>query len=185
MDIDKAQNDMRDAYLGGGSGVLISSLAWITAGVFAIYGSKETSLIVFFVAGTFIHPGGILVDKLFGRKGKHSKDNPLGHLAMESTVILFVGLLLVYIIFQTSPNWLFPIMLLIIGARYLVFQTIFGMNIYWVLGIVLIATGLIGIYANQPLHTFGIIGGVIELIFAVLIIQKNKRNYKPVKEGVI
>lgn len=176
MNISEAQKDMRDAYLSGGSGVLISGLVWIIASIMAIYSTKQTSLIVFFVAGMFIYPGGILIDKLFGRRGQHLKANPLGKLAMESTVILFIGLFLVYSIFQTLPNWLFPIMLLIIGVRYLIFQTIYGLKIYWVLGFTLIVAGFVGISVPQHFYTFGIVGGVIELLFSVLIIRKDKKE---------
>lgn len=175
MKIEDAQKDMRDAYLGGGSGVLVSGLVWLTAGSFAIYGSIQASFIIFFICGMFIYPIGILVDKLFKRSGKHNKGNPLGHLAMESTVILFIGLFLVYSLFQTLPNWLFPIMLLIIGVRYLIFQTIYGMKIYWVLGLSLIVAGFIGLNSNPPFYTFGIIGGLIELIFSIFIIQRNRK----------
>ncbi len=178
MDIEVAQKNMRDAYLGGGSGVLVSGLVWMTAGTFAIYGSKQMSFLVFFIAGMFIHPLGLLVDKLFKRSGKHLKENPLGPLAMESTVILFIGLFLVYALFQTFPNWLFPVMLLMIGVRYLIFQTIFGMKIYWILGISLIIAGGIGLVSNLPFYSFGMIGGLIELIFSILIIQKNKKDFK-------
>lgn len=176
MDIEEAQKDMCDAYLGGGSGVLISGLVWMTAGVFAIYGSQQASFFVFFIAGMFIHPIGILVDKFFNRRGKHVKENPLGNLAMESTVILFIGLFIVYSLLQTHPNWFFPIMLMIIGVRYLIFQTIYGMKIYWILGMLLILAGFIGLNSNQSFHTFGIIGGIIELIFSVLIIQIDRKN---------
>ena len=182
MDFEEAQKDMRDAYLSGGSGVLISSLVWIIAGVFAIYTSKQISLIVFFIGGMFIHPIGILIDKLFSRSGQHIKGNPLGELAMESTIILFIGLFLVYSLFPSLPNWFFPIMLMIIGVRYLIFQTIYGMKIYWILGAILIVAGAIGLNSNQPFHTFGIIGGLIELIFSLLIIQIDRKNFKLKKE---
>jgi len=174
MSIEEAQKDMRNAYLGGGSGVLISGLVWLAAGILAIYTSKQTSLIVFFVGGMLIYPLEVVIDKLFKRSGKHVKENPLGKLAMESTAILFIGLYLVLCFFQTQPNWLYPIMLMIIGVRYLVFQTIYGMRIYWILGLILIAAGFIGLNLTQSFYAFGIIGGIIELIFALVIIQKSK-----------
>lgn len=182
MDFLEAQKDMRNAYLGGGSGVLISGIVWITAGIVAIYYSKQTSIIVFFIAGMLIHPIGILAAKLFNRSGKHLKKNPLANLAMESTVVLFIGLFLVYSLFQTLPNWFFPIMLMIIGVRYLIFQTIYGTKIYWILGMVLIAVGMFFLNSNQPFHLPALVGGIIELIFSVLIIQLDRNNYKLIKE---
>lgn len=178
MQIGEAQKDMQDAYLGGGSGVLVSGLVWMAAGIYAMYGSKQDTFIVFFIAGIFIHPIGVLVDKLFGRRGSHVKENPLGYLAMESTAILLTGLFIIYSLSQTLLDWLFPIMLLIIGVRYLLFQTLFGMKIYWILGLALMAAGYIGMESNQPFHTFGIVGGVIEIVFSIVIILMDRSNYK-------
>lgn len=67
---------------------------------------------------------------------------------------------------------------MIIGVRYLIFQTIYGMKIYWVLGLLLIVAGFIGLNSNQPFYTFGIVGGIIELIFSVLIIRTDSNNFK-------
>lgn len=58
MNFNEAQKDMRDAYLSGGSGILISSIVWITAGIFAIYTTKQISFMVFFIGGMLIHPAG-------------------------------------------------------------------------------------------------------------------------------
>ena len=178
MEFQAAQEDMKDAYLGGGSGVLISSLVWLVAGLVAIYTTAQASLLVYFFGGMLIHPISILVDKLFKRRGTHLKENPLGHLAMESTIILFIGLYLAYSLFKVYPHWLFPIMLLTIGVRYLIFQTIYGMRIYWVLGMALIIAGTIGMRSDFAIYTFGIIGGAIEFIFAMLILSNEIRNTK-------
>lgn len=176
MNFQEAQKDMRDAYVGGGAGVLISGLVWLTAGIVALYSTQQTSIIVFFIAGMLIHPIGIGVSKLFNRTGKHSQRNPLGKLAMESTAILFIGLFLVYSLFRTLPNWFYPIMLMIIGVRYLVFQTIYGMKIYWALGLLLIVAGMFFTNSNPSFYLPAIIGGIIELIFSVLIIQLDKKK---------
>jgi len=177
MKVEAAQKDMRDAYLGGGSGVFVSGLVWLISGMIALFGAAETSIIVFFIAGIFIHPIGILIVKLFQRSGKHNAENAFGKLAMESTIFLFVGLFIVYSLFQTVPNWFYPIMLLIIGARYLIFQTIYGLKVYWILGTILMATGILCLSTNQPFHVAGILGGVIELIFSGIIIQKNRKFF--------
>ncbi len=174
MKVQEAQGDMRDAYMCGGSGVLISGIIWVIAGVTAIYATNQISFMVFFFGGMLIHPLSVLLDKLFNRRGKHSKENPLANLALESTVLLFIGLYLVYLLFELEPNWLFPIMLFFIGARYLIFQSIYGLKIYWILGLILIGMGFFGLNSNQPFYTFGIIGGVVELIFSILIIRRAK-----------
>ena len=177
MIIADAQKDMRDAYLGGGPGILISSIVWLTAGIVAVYNSDLSSLIVFFVGGMFIYPVSTLISKLLKRTGKHLKENPLGKLAIESTAILFIGLFISYSIFQSFPNWFYPIMLMIIGMRYLLFQSIYGLKIYWGIGLILITSGYMCLSTNQALHIGAIAGGVIELIFSIIIIISDRKEY--------
>ncbi|MFL1896343.1 DUF7010 family protein [Aquimarina sp. 2-A2] len=170
------QKDMRDAYVGGGTGVLASSIVWIVSGIVAVYATKEMSILTFFLGGMLIYPLGMISTKLFNRTGKHQKNNPLAFLAFESTIILFIGLFMAYAIFQIEKQWFFPVMLMIIGARYLVFQSIYGMKIYWLLGLVLTASGIICLISNQPFQIGGIVGGVVEVIFGGLIIQLDRKS---------
>ena len=178
MNIEDSQKDMRLAYLGGAAGVLISGIVWITAGIVAVYFSAFTSITVFFFGGMLIHPGSILIDKLMNRVGKHQEDNPLGKLAMESTVLLFVGLFMAYSVFQIKPTWFYPIMLMIIGSRYLVFQSIYGLKLYWALGMILVGAGMICLISNQVFYVPALIGGIVEVVLGVWIFQseKNKSN---------
>ncbi|MEM6806690.1 MAG: hypothetical protein AAF696_35140 [Bacteroidota bacterium] len=129
MNIQDAQKDMRQAYLGGGPGILISALVWLGAGTTSLFSTAQISLIVFFLGGMLIYPLGLLLSKVLGASGKHQKDNPLGALAMESTFLLFIGLFISYVVFQVQPEWFFSIMLLIIGGRYLIFASIYGNRI--------------------------------------------------------
>ncbi|MFD2823407.1 DUF7010 family protein [Lacinutrix iliipiscaria] len=176
LSLKELQKDMRIAYVGGGTGVLVSSIVWFVSGIVAVYSTKEMSLLTFFMGGMLIYPLGMLSTKLFNRTGKHQKNNPLAFLAFESTVILFVGLFTAYSIFQIEKQWFFPIMLMIIGARYLVFQSIYGMKIYWILGILLSLSGILCLISNQPFHIGGIIGGIVEIIFGVLIIKLERKS---------
>lgn len=174
MRIEDAQKDMRTAYLDGGSGVLVSGIVWLVSGILAIYTTAQITILVFFFGGMLIHPLGIVLDKLFKRTGKHQKENPFGKLALESTILLFIGLFIAYVIFQQVPNWFFPVMLMIIGGRYLIFQTIYGLKVYWALGGVLIAAGVATLMTNQPFNVPVLAGGIIELVFSVFIIRKSK-----------
>ena len=171
MDIKIAQEDMRSAYLGGGPGALSSGIIWIVAGILAMYTSPQTSILCFFFGGMLIHPMGIMISKLFKRTGKHKEGNPLAKLAMESILILFAGLFIAYATFQINQAWFFPVMLMIIGSRYILFQTIYGMKIYWIFGLVLTITGVIFLLSNQPLYLAALIGGIIEIIFSLLLIK--------------
>lgn len=133
------------------------------------------SVLIFFFGGMLIHPLGILIAKLMNRSGKHKAENPLAKLALESTLLLFIGLFIAYLMLPTKPAWFFPIMLMIIGGRYVLFQTIYGMRLYWVLGLLLILAGLVCLILNQSFHYGAVIGGGLELIFAMLILKGERK----------
>ena len=171
MNFKDSQKDMRVAYLGGGTGVIVSSIVWLISGIVAIYFTEEISIMTFFLGGIIIYPLGIASVKFFKRTGKHLENNALAFLAFESTAILFIGLFIAYSIFQVEKHWFFPVMLMVIGARYLIFQSIYGMKIYWILGLLLVVSGMLSLISNQPFHIGAIIGGILEIVFGVLIIQ--------------
>ena len=64
---------------------------------------------------------------------------------------------------------------MIIGVRYLVFQSIYGMKVYWILGLFLIASGMLCLISEQSFHFSGITGGIIELIFGVVVIVMERK----------
>lgn len=171
MTFKELQKDMRIAYVGGATGVLVSGLVWIAAGIIGVYSTREISILTFFLGGMLIYPLGMLSTKLFNRTGKHHKENPLAFLAFESTAILFMGLFIAYSVFQIEQQWFYSIMLMIIGVRYLVFQTIYGMRAYWFLGLLLAGCGMVCLVSNQPFHISAFIGGVIEIIFCGVLIK--------------
>jgi len=176
MNFSEAQEDMRKSYFGGGPGAFASGLVWITSGVTALTSTNQTSVLIFFFGGMFIHPLGILLSKVLNRSGKHKKGNPLSHLALESTFILFIGLFIAFLTLQIRPNWFFPIMILIIGGRYLMFSSIYGMRIYWALGAALVLAGIGGFIFNTPFYLIGLIGGIIEILFSLIILYLEKKN---------
>jgi len=174
----EAQEDMRKSYFGGGPGAFASGIVWLTAGITALVSTKQIGVLVFFFGGMLIHPIGIMLSKALNRSGKHKTGNPLSYLALESTFMLFIGLLIAYLALQVRPNWFFPIMILIIGGRYLVFSTVYGMRIYWAFGATLILSGIGGFLFNTPFHLIALIGGVIEILFSFIILYLEKRNLK-------
>lgn len=158
---------MRKGYHSGAAGILVSSLAWGAATVAAIMASPERAVWVLFIGGALIHPVGLVVDKLLGAPGTHTKGNPMGELAGASTFWLIFSLPLAYGLSLHDINWFFPAMLLIIGGRYLVFSTIYGMRLYWVLGIALAGAGVgLGMLRATPAISAGS-GALIEFALAM------------------
>ncbi|PCJ95371.1 MAG: hypothetical protein COA50_09200 [Flavobacteriaceae bacterium] len=176
MNFAAAQKDMRNAYYGGGPGVFTSGIVWLSAGIVALLSTKQTSVLVFFFGGMLIHPMGILLSKILKRSGKHKKENPLSNLSLESTFLLFIGLFIAFMALQVRPNWFFPIMILIIGGRYLIFASVYGLRIYWVLGAVLILSGVGGFFLSNSFYLIGLVGGITEIIFSFIIIFIEKKK---------
>lgn len=176
MQLEDLQSNMRQAYMGGGPGVLVSAATWLVAGALTFYFNETTGIIAFFIGGIFIIPIGIFIAKLFNRSGNDTKGNTLAILSFECTAILFIGLFISYIVFLLKTEWFFTIMLMIVGARYFIFQTIYGMKIYWLIAIAMVITGFFSLFLEIPLYLVALLGGGIELIFATIIMGKEKSN---------
>ncbi|WP_396591800.1 DUF7010 family protein [Allomuricauda sp. R78024] len=178
MNFTEAQEDMRTSYFGGGPGVFASGIVWFASGVTAWLTTEKTGVLVFFFGGMFIHPLGILLSKLLKRSGQHKKGNPLSVLALESTLLLFIGLFIAYSIMYIRPNWFFPVMMLIIGGRYFLFSSIYGMRFYWLLGSILALSGALGFFFNSSFYLFGLVGGALEILFSFVLISLEKKGMK-------
>lgn len=172
----QAQADMRSAYCGGAAGMLASSIAWLCAAIATIQASPQQAVWVLFIGGMLIHPVGVMIAKLLGRSGNHAKDNPLASLAWASTLWLIFSLPLAYAVSLLRVEWFFPAMMLVIGGRFLVFSSLFGMRIYWVCGLTLAGAAYLlwKIGATPTLSAFT--GATIEATFAALIFFLHQRE---------
>lgn len=174
MDFSASQKDMNTAYCAGGTGVLASGLVWCTTAMVAMFVSNVAAMLTLFVGGMFIFPLSVVFSKLLKRSGKHSSSNVLGKLAIETLGTLFVGLFIAFVVAQDNMLLFFPIMLLTIGARYLVFQTLYGLVTYWVLAAVLIVAGVMTSLMQPPMFWSALAGGIIELLFAAFLLVNQK-----------
>ncbi len=176
MNFKDAQQDMSFAYLGGGTGVLVSGIIWCIAGLFAMFYNYQVSMLALFFGGMLIHPLSILIAKLLKRTGKHQTDNPLGKLAIESTMILFIGLFLAFYVSSLKVEWFFPVMLLAIGVRYLIFNTLYDNKVYWLLGGILMVSGMLCILFSADFIVGAFFGGITEVIFSLIILKQSTDN---------
>ena len=179
LNIEQAQADMRHAYLGGATGIFASACAWLAAGITAALATDRAAIFALFVGGMFIHPVAMLLSKLAGRPGKHDKANPLGRLAIESTVWLLLAIPVAFLASLQRPEWFFVAMLLTIGGRYFVFASLYGLRIYWLCGAVLAAAAFTLAALNASSLVAAIAGSVIEFVFAgaVFVMQRQSRAY--------
>lgn len=167
--IQDAQDDMRDGYLSGAPGVLASSLAWAAATIAVVLLSPERAAWVLFFGGMLIFPVGLLIEKLLGGRGSHTKGNPLASLAAANTIWMLLCFPLAFAAQMQMIEWFFPAGLLIIGGRYLTFAVMYGMKVYWVLGFALAGAGMAtGYLAFAPIVSAAA-GAGIELVFAIVL----------------
>lgn len=176
MDFKSSQQDMKNAYLGGATGVLVSGAVWLIAGFIGIKWSDVAAMYALFIGGMFIFPFAILLSKLLSASGKHALDNCLTHLALETLPVLFGGLIIAFYVAQIEITLFFPIMLLAIGARYFAFQTLYALKTYWVLGAMLMIAGVICTIFRLPFLAGAFAGGILEIVFAVWIFHRSRRK---------
>ena len=176
MIISEAQKDMRAAFVAGAPGVLASGIVWSVAGIAALSFPFRTSFILFFFGGMLIQPLAVLGSKMLSRTGAAQRSNPFNTLALESTILLFAGLFVAWFVARTNDGWFYPIMLITIGARYFIFATIYGERIFWALGGCLVTLGVAAMMsATFSTATVAISGGIIEIVFAIVLFAKDRR----------
>ena len=179
MNISAAQEDMRRGEVFGAPGVLVSGLVWISAGLVAWFHSFELSILALFFGGMVIFPVSTILSKRINPSYALQKTNPFVKLALEGTIFLFVGLLIAFTFSKSHPNLFYPIMLLTIGARYLTFQTLYGLKTYWVLGGTLLAIGCGYILWFSPTPSLAALsGGLIEIVFSVYLFKEYKKVWR-------
>lgn len=166
---DDSQREMREAYLDGAPGVLVSGLVWALAALVCWRVGVEQGIWALLLGGVAIHPIGTLLDKALGRSSEPPKGNGLFTLAFASTIWLIVGCAMAFGLSLHDRAWFFPAMLATIGCRYMVFSTLYGRAIYWVFGAVLVAAGVITFRLAVPPMQSAALGSLIEIGFAVAI----------------
>ena len=174
--ITQAQIDMCKAYGNGSLGVLSSGLIWLISAIVAFQYSDKSAMWTLLIGGMLIHPLSIVLSKTMGLKGVHSKENPLGKLAMEGTIFMLMCLPLTLGLSLQKSEWFFQGMLLIIGGRYLTFTTIYGIKLYWILGVTLgIAAYLLFSFKIQSSFS-ALTGSLIEILFGLFILILFRRE---------
>lgn len=176
LTFEAAQSDMRRAYLCGAPGLLASGAVWLAAGLVAALGSEKAAVLTLLVGGAAIHPIAVVLARLLGRSGAHAPGNPMGRLAAEGTVWLLAGCAIAYGVHVLRIEWFFPAMLLVIGGRYLSFQTLYGLRAYWVCGALLCTAGVGLALTRAPVIAGAFAGAIVELVFAAVLFAQARRH---------
>ena len=164
-----AQADMRQAYYYGVPGIICSGSVWLAAAATGLLLGAKIGIATLVIGGTLIFPLSVLLSKLLGARGKHQPDNPLAALAIEGTFWMLLSIPIALGAAFYRIEWFFPAMLMVIGGRYLTFASLYGMKIYWLFALVLVAAGWACALVNAAVYWGALVGGLVEWLFAALI----------------
>ncbi len=174
-----AQQDMKNGYGYGAVGVIVSGIVWLLSSLAVNFYSPKNGIWTLIIGGMLIFPVANLIGKLIGLKSKHDKNNPLAKLTMEGTIWMIMCIPLAYGLSLIKVEWFFQGMLMIIGGRHLVFATVYGTRIYWVLGAMLGVAAYILFKLEATAFISVLAGGLIEIILGIIIYilyNKNKNS---------
>ena len=150
MEIAAAQLEMRTRFVGGFYGQLTSGLLWLTSAGLATWSSPRAAITTLVVGGFFIFPATELLLRLSGTKEPLSAPNELRHLGMQAAFVLPVSMPLLLPVGLYRLNWFYPAMMILLGAHYLPFVSLYGMRMFAVLAALLAGGGmLIALYASS------------------------------------
>jgi len=163
-----AQSEVRRVYVGGLVGNTVSGALWLASASLAVWYSHRAAIILLVVGGFFIYPVLSLVLRILGRPASLGPENPFRFLAIQAAFVLPLSMPLVAPVAAYRAAWFYPAMMVLLGAHYLPFATLYGMRSFLVFAALLIASGMaIALYLPGSFSVGGWVGGVILLALAV------------------
>ncbi len=167
MNIVDAQREMRSAFLGGFAGQLVSGLIWLGASAISLWIAPRYGMAVLFFGSMFIFPLTQWVIRGLGRPGKTGPGNGLWSLGAQIAFTVPINFLLVGAATLYRETWFFPAAMIVIGAHYLPFITLYGMRLFGLLAAVLVLAGFaLGLYGPPIFSLGGWLTGALLIIFA-------------------
>ena len=183
MTLSEAQLELRSAFLGGFAGQLVSGMIWLAASGISVLSSSVHGMIFLFFGCMGIFPLTQLTLRFMGRSAKVRDDNRLWTLGSQISFTVPINFLLVGAIILDRPMWFFPAAMIIVGAHYLPFITLYGMKMFGILAVILIFSGTgIALYGPDIFSLGGWFTGLILIIFAYvgrsIVLKEESMEYK-------
>lgn len=167
--ISNDQKEIRSAFLGGFAGQLISGLIWLAAAGVSMLTSEQSGMAFLFFGSMAIFPLTQLTLRMMGRSAKVSQANGLWALGSQIAFTVPLNFLLVGAIILYQPLWFFPAAMIVVGTHYLPFITLYGMQMFGVLAVLLIFCGAgIALYGPPIFSLGGWVTGAILILFALI-----------------
>ena len=143
MDIQDAQREVRSVYIGGFWGQLVTSAIWLISATLGTWVTPKASILTVVIGGFFNFPVTQMLLRLSGRRASVSRENPFNNLAMQVAFVLPFSMLLLVPVGLYQLNWFFPGLMVLVGAHYLPFASLYGMRMFLFLAGILIAMGVV------------------------------------------
>jgi hypothetical protein len=142
MEIIEAQRDVRQTFLGGFAGQLVSGVIWCASAAVCTWHSLRLAEWTLILGGFFIFPLSQLLLRSMGHAYSLPKGHPMNALGMQVAFTLPLTLPLILVIAALRPALFYPALMIVLGAHYLPFIFMYGMWQYGVLAAVLISAGV-------------------------------------------
>ena len=180
MNILDAQREMRSAFLGGFAGQLVSGVIWLVAAALATWFSPGMGMAALFFGSMGIFPLAQGFVRLLGRPGKVSPGNGLWALGSQVAFTVPLNFLLVGAATLYRENWFFPAAMVVVGAHYLPFITLYGMKMFGILAALLVIAGAgLALYGPDVFSLGGWLTAILLIVFAFivrhLVLQEEKK----------
>jgi hypothetical protein len=167
MEIINAQKDVRETFMGGFAGQLVSAVLWCASAVACTWHSLRLGELILILGGFFIFPLTQLLLRSMGHAYAMPKGHPMNALAVQVAFTLPLTLPLVIGVAALRPVWFYPALMITLGAHYLPFIFMYGMWQFGVLSAMLIGSGVaIAMYLPAPVSLGAWLTAVLLFAFA-------------------
>jgi hypothetical protein len=185
MQLDEAQREVREVYLGGWVGAFASAAVWLASAALATWSSRTNGALAIIFGGMFIFPLTMLALRALGRRATLRPENPLGLLAMQVAFTVPLSIPLVLAASQGKPEWFYAGFLIVVGAHYLPFVTLYGQPAFYPVAGIMVGLGFALPKLRPGEFAFGgWVGGVffvlLGFVLAALHARESRRGTSPV-----
>lgn len=187
MKITDAQEEMRRRFVGGFYGQLVSGVLWLVSASLAVWSSARAAIVTLVVGGFFIFLLTELLVRLGGERAVLSPTNSLRHLGMQVAFVLPLSMPLLLPVGLYRLNWFYPALMILLGAHYLPFVTLYGMRMFAALTALLVGGGVvIAMYGSGSFSVGAWFTGSTLLVFAGVgkVVAEREWRARAAQQGV-
>jgi hypothetical protein len=184
LNIEDAQAEMRTRFVGGFYGQLVSGVLWLVSASLAEWSSPRAAIATLVVGGFFIFVFTELLVRFAGERAVLSPNNSLRYLGMQAAFVLPLSMPLLFPVSLYRLNWFYPALMILLGAHYLPFVTLYGMRMFAALAALLVGGGfVIAVYWSHSFSAGAWFTGATLLVFAAVGKVTADRQWRARRRG--